>query len=93
MPMEIVKTAGPIPHGYADFRQRYFSKGFGVENWWTWNLRSSALDMPDLPPRRRKKSMQAEPVLDEQVPAEQSMTQTPNASMPAAADPYSGVFI
>jgi hypothetical protein len=93
MPMEIVKTAGPIPHGYADFRQRYFSNGFGVENWWTWNIRSSDQDMPDLPPRRRKKSMQVEPVLDEQVTAVPSMTQTPNATMPAAADPYSGVFI
>jgi hypothetical protein len=37
--------------------------------------------------------MQAEPVLDEQVPADPSMTETPNATMTAAADPYSGVFI
>jgi hypothetical protein len=49
--------------------------------------------MPDFPPRRRKKSMQAEPVLDEQAPAEPSMMETSIATMPGAADPYSGVFI
>jgi len=91
MPMEIVRTAGPVPHGFADFRQRYFSNGFGVDSWWTWNLRSSPLVMPDFPPRRKTKSMQAEPA-----PSEPSPLLAPIASIPPVpikADPYSGVFI
>ena len=88
MPMEMVKTAGPVPHGFADFRQRYFANGFGVDSWWVWNLRSSPQEIPDLPPRRTKKSMHTEPA-----PSEASLPIATVATVPVVADPYSGVFI
>ncbi len=91
MPMEIVNTAGPVPHGFADFRQRYFSNGFGVDSWWAWNLRTSPLHMPDFPPRRRTKPRQVEEGAAKPLQPDGSVETNPPT--PSPADPYSGVFI
>jgi hypothetical protein len=86
--MEIMDFSGPIPHGYADFRQRYFSNGFGVDSWWTWNLRNAPNEIPELPPQRQRKSKRsgASPSAPVQVAAPASPDATPD-------DPYRGVFI
>lgn len=91
MPMEIVRTAGPVSHGFADFRQRYFANGFGVDSWWAWNIRTSALLMPDFPPRRKAKPRQ----VDEWTAKHQQPINSvaSNPPTPKPADPYSGIFI
>ena len=91
IPMEIVNTGGPVPHGFADFRQRYFSNGFGVDSWWTWNLRTSPLHMPKFPLRRREKPRQVEECAEK--PQQPVGSVAPNPPIPIQADSYSGVFI
>ena len=91
MPMEIVRTAGPVPHGFADFRQRYFANGFGVDSWWAWNIRTSALLMPDFPPRRKAKPRQVDECAAK--PQQPIGSAASNPPTPKPADPYSGIFI
>jgi hypothetical protein len=88
MPMEVVRTAGPVPNGFADFRQRYFSIGFGVDSWWTWNLRHSPTDIPDFPSRRTRKERHTTPA-----PAATTPADVPTTAPHENTDPYSGIFI
>ncbi|MBK4738658.1 DUF1173 family protein [Noviherbaspirillum pedocola] len=88
LPMEIIDFSGPIPHGYADFRQRYFSNGFGVDTWWTWNLRNAPNEIPELPPQRQRK-----PKHSSAAPSKPVQVAAPASPDASPDDPYSGIFI